>query len=182
METAMNNLNVKLIIFSFCLLFIVSDSAGTANNSLFSGTLSCSRIGPRHPDNTAASGKIFFQLDESGQELTYNLEVEKINNAYMAHVHIWPTSKQSPTKEDREKQGPIAAWLYPVGDHKAPDRCIDGEFTGIIANEVITPEDLQNDISFAELVEAMRNGNAYADVHTKKYITCEISGQIKPHP
>lgn len=177
----MLNLNLKHIMFVFCLLFIASDSLGGADNYLFSSTLSCSRIGPRHPDKTEASGQVFFQFDESRRELTYKLQVETITDAYMAHLHIGPSIKQVQTNQDKIKQGPIAAWLYPSGDHNDPDRCIEGEFTGILARDVIKSENLNNDITFEELIEAMRNGNAYADVHTKKYITCEISGQIIPH-
>ena len=43
-------------------------------------------------------------------------------------------------------------------------------------------EDLEKDVTFAELIEAMRTGNAYTNVHTKKYVMGEICGQVKPIP
>ena len=179
---AMVIVNKKLTIFMFCILGSTLISAAWAEDYRFSGELTCSKMGPRYPDNTDATGKVFFQLDEKKQELTYKLFVEKIEDAYMAHLHAGPCPTQGHVEKGKFKQLPIAVWLYPPTDHDAPGSCIEEEFTGTLAEGVIKPEDLEINIKFSELIEAMRNGNAYTNVHTKKYITGEICGQIKPTP
>ena len=175
----MFKVNLKLSIFMF-ILCVIFASSGWAEDNQFSGTLSCSRIGPRCPEYSEASGEVSFRLDENKQELSYELDVEKIKDVYMAHLHIGPCNKGGQIDQAAIDQGPIAAWLYPCGDHNEPNRCIDGEFTGVLAKGVIRPEDLENDITFEQLIEAMRNGNAYTNVHTRKYVTGEICGQIRP--
>jgi len=109
-----------------------------------------------------------------------NCKLKKIIDVYMAHLHIGPCNKGGQVEQVEIDQGPIAAWLYPCGDHDAPDRCIEGEFTGVLAKGVIRPENLENDITFAQLIDAIRNGNAYTNVHTRKNVTGEICGQIRP--
>jgi len=107
---------------------------------------------------------------ENNQELIYKLEVEEIKDVYMAHIHIGPS----------DKQGPIAVWLYPLNNQDNAQRCIEGEFNGTLAEGTIKQEDIKEGITFNELIEAMRNGNAYVNVHTKKFMPGEIRGQVHP--
>jgi len=176
----MIKVNMKLTILMVCVFCVIFVSTGWAEDNKFSATLSRSRIGPGHPVNTDASGEVFFQLDENKQELAYKLIVKKIKDVYMAHLHVGPCSKQEPSAQSPVAQGPIAAWLYPCPDHFAPDRCIEGEFSGTLAEGVIRPKDLENHMTFAELIEAIRNGNTYANVHTRTNVTGEICGQVEP--
>lgn len=177
---------LKLTIFMFSIFFVIFATAGWAENYHFKGSLDCSKIGPRHPIQTEASGEIFLQLDESKQELTYKLSVEKIKDVYMAHLHFVPSSNQDQREQEligqepMDHQGPLVAWLYPSIDYDAPNRCIEGEFSGILVEGVIRQEDLEKDITFADFIEALRNSNIYANVHTRKYVSGEICGLIKP--
>ena len=169
MGEAMFRINMKCILILCAIFYIGMISSGSAEECQFSCNLSCNTLGP-HPAETKAKGTIAFQLDESKQELTYKLELQDIKNVYMAHLHIGPSNKQ----------GPIAVWLYPFHDHGEAQRCIEGEFNGTLAEGVIRPEDLDEDIGFDELIKAMRDGNTYVNVHTKKYVPGEIRGQVQP--
>jgi len=165
----MFKVNMKNIIILSAIFFISLISAGAAGECQFSCNLSCNQIGP-HPADTDAKGTITFQLDESRQEITYKLNLQDIEDVYMAHLHIGPSNKQ----------GPIAVWLYPLHDHDNAQRCIEGEFNGTLAEGAIRPENLDEGIDFNELIKAMRDGNAYVNVHTKNYIPGEIRGQVQP--
>ena len=176
----MFKLGLKFTVFMCCMFFVLSTTSVQAEVYKFEGTLTCSKMGPKHPEKTDASGEVYFQFDDAKQELTYKLEVENIEDVYMAHLHVGPCTAQASGEVVPENQGPIVAWLYPCGDHKTADRCVEGEFSGTLAEGVIRPEDLQHNVSFSDLIEALRNGNAYVNVHTRKYPTCEICGRVGP--
>ena len=162
--------NKKYILFLLCFLLIGFISIVSAEECQFICKLDCNKIGPK-PVDSKARGEITFQLNENKQELIYNLEVEEINDVYMAHIHIGPN----------DKQGPIAVWLYPLKNQNNAQRCIEGEFSGTLANGTIKPEDIKEGITFNDLIEAMRNGNAYVNVHSKKFVPGEIRGQVHPN-
>ena len=167
-ENAMLRANKKHIML-LVIFFIGLISAGSAGECRFSCELGCNKIGPK-PADTDAKGEITFQLDEKNQERIYKLEVREIKGVYMAHLHIGPSSKQ----------GPIAVWLYPPRDNDTEERCIEGEYNETIAEGVIRPEDMKKGVTFNELIEAMRHGNAYVNVHTKQFVPGEIRGQVHP--
>jgi len=156
-----------LAVILFCVVFVTFPFPGNGADNMFVCDLQCNKIGPK-PAETEATGSAVFLLDESGQELSYKLMVEKIHDAYMAHLHIGPA----------DSQGQMAAWLYPVGDHKPENRVQEGQFSGVLAEGVIRPADLEGEVTFEEVADSLRNGNAYVNVHTEKYVMGEISGQI----
>ena len=157
----------ELAVIMFCIFLITLVSAGAAADNMFVCDLLSNNVGPK-PANTEANGRVTFYLDENKQEITYKLLVEKINDVYMAHLHIGPSGKQ----------GPIAVWLYPFKDHDSTGRMIEGELNGILAEGLIRPEDLEDGIAFTDLIESIRYDYAYVNVHTKEYITGEIRGQV----
>jgi hypothetical protein len=162
----MIKLNRKLTIIMLSFFIAASASAGPTTVCQFVCGLKCNKIGPK-PADTSAKGNVFFQIDESKKEITYKLEVEKIRDVYMAHLHVGPC----------DKQGPMAAWLYPTNSVKGK---IEGEFNGILAKGIIRPEDLKDGITFNYLIESMRSGTTYVNVHSKKYIPGELRGQVLP--
>jgi hypothetical protein len=164
-EKYMIKLNRILTIITLS-FFIVATAVWASSICQFSSGLECNKIGPK-PAETSAKGDVFFQLDESRQEITYKLQVEKIKDVYMAHLHIGPSNKQ----------GPMAVWLYP---NNSVTRTIKGEFTGILAKGVIRPGDMEDGVTFEDLIESMRNGRTYVNVHTKNYIPGELRGQVQP--
>lgn len=163
----MSGVNGKITIVMFCIIFISFVSAASSADNMFVCDLVSSTIGPK-PADTEATGSAVFYLDESRQELSYKLMVEKIQDTCMAHLHIGPSNKE----------GETAVWLYPPPGHNPEDRTIEGEFNGTLVDGVIRPEDLKNGITFEELVESLSNGNAYVNVHTEKFVMGAIRGQV----
>lgn len=157
-----------LAVILFCVVFVTFPSPGNGADNMFVCDLQCNKIGPK-PAETEATGSAVFLLDESGQELSYKLMVEKIHDAYMAHLHIGSA----------DSQGQMAAWLYPVGDHKPENRVQEGQFSGVLAEGVIRPADLEGEVTFEEVADSLRNGNAYVNVHTEKFVMGAIRGQVR---
>jgi hypothetical protein len=120
------------------------------------------------PVVTRATGNAVFQL--RGDGLHYRLIVANIQNVTMAHIHLAPAGVN----------GPVVAWLYPDAP---PAQLIPGRSSGILATGVITADDLVGPLAGAtldDLLEAMRAGNSYVNVHTSQYPPGEIRGQIRP--
>jgi hypothetical protein len=120
------------------------------------------------PIETQAQGQAIFRLSADGQELWYQLIVANIDGVLMAHIHL-----AAP-----DANGPIVAWLYPDAPPPAP---ISGDLNGILAQGTITADDLVGPLSgntMIDLIQAIRAGNTYVNVHTQEYPPGEIRGQI----
>ena len=87
----------------------------------------------------------------------------------MAHIHL----------EDPGKNvGGVVAWLYPAGP---PPQLIEGKTNGILAEGVISADDLVGELeghSLWDLIEEIKAGNTYVNVHTTAYPKGELRGQI----
>jgi hypothetical protein len=119
---------------------------------------------------TNARGNTTFQLREDG--LHFRLTVANLHNITQAHIHYGPAGVN----------GPVLVWLFPDGP---PDTLIEGRFSGVIAEGVITEDDLvgppQLEVNTLEvLLELMREEYAYVNVHTQQFPPGEIRGQIRP--
>lgn len=120
------------------------------------------------PVETIATGQTIFKLSKDGTELSYKLIVANLDDITMAHIHLAPAGEN----------GPVVAWLYPAGP---PPQLIEGTTNGILAQGVITSEDLRGvlaDASLEDLLEIMMAGGTYVNVHTSEYGGGEIRGQI----
>jgi hypothetical protein len=118
--------------------------------------------------DTRARGNTTFQLREDG--LHYRLIVANIQNVSMAHIHLAPAGVN----------GPVAVWLYPSAP---PPQLIEGRFSGVLATGVITAENLVGPLagaSLGDLLDLMRAGGTYVNVHTSQFPGGEIRGQIRP--
>jgi hypothetical protein len=88
----------------------------------------------------------------------------------MAHIHCAPAGAN----------GPIAVWL---AGNPGVDRAwdVDGKW---IDNAIFTDEDIVPGTgcgdNLAELIETLRNGGAYVNVHTRANPGGEVRGQIRP--
>lgn len=118
---------------------------------------------------TKATGQAIFKLSKDGAELSYKLIVANIENVHMAHIHYAPTGSN----------GPVVVWLYPTDG--PPPSLIEGRKDGILAEGIITEDDLRGALtgeSLEELLEGMIAGNTYVNVHTIQNPAGEIRGQI----
>lgn len=119
---------------------------------------------------TNATGQAIFQLSKDGMTLSYKLIVANINDVRMAHIHLAPAGVN----------GGVVVWLYPAS---APPVLIPGKSNGILAQGEITEADVTGalaaeDEPFEALLEAIKAGNTYVNVHTVAYGGGEIRGQI----
>ena len=156
---------LSFMVFAFFVFSIITPVS--AFDCEFTCSLQGNKVGPK-PADTQAKGSVIFQFDEEKQEIFYKLQVEKIEDVYMAHLHIGPPSKQ----------GPIAVWLYPAIDKVSPKRIIKEEYNGTLAQGTIKQKDIKEGITFEELIKHMKDNQTYVNVHTRKYIPGEIRGQV----
>ncbi len=117
---------------------------------------------------TDASGEAEFELSADGKSLHFTLEVEDIENAFMGHIHFGA----------RGVNGPVVVWLFPIHGC-APGPFMSGElvFEGTLTQADICPNPVIK--TFDQLVNALRTGQAYANVHTKVHPGGEVRGQIR---
>jgi hypothetical protein len=105
------------------------------------------------PVNTQATGTSQFQLSSDGKEINYDLTTTNLNGFMMAHIHQGKSGENGP---------PITTPLQ-MGKGK------------------ITSSDLQGSLAgkqISDLVDLMKNGGAYVNVHTNQNQNGEIRGQI----
>jgi CHRD domain len=105
------------------------------------------------PVNTQATGTAQFQLSSDGKEINYDLTTTNLNGFMMAHIH------QGKAGENGQ---PLTAPLS-LGKGK------------------ITSSDLQGPLAgkqISDLVNIIKSGQAYVNVHTDKNQNGEIRGQI----
>ncbi len=113
------------------------------------------------PVTTNATGTARFELSQDGQQLAFELTVSDIEDAFAAHIHLGA----------RGEAGEIAVFLY-VGDAVT--------LTGVLAQGTISDTEVVSSAasSLAELLELIRSGGTYVNVHTNAYPNGEIRGQI----
>jgi hypothetical protein len=158
---------VPLLIATLSLLAASATAAAPPDQRNFRAPLSGSE--EVAPVETHARGQAIFQLSSDGTELHYRLIVANIENVTQAHIHIAPAGAN----------GPVVAWLYPLAP---PAQLIPGRSDGILATGVITADDLVGLLAGASLevlLDHLRAGNAYVNVHTSQYPAGEIRGQIR---
>jgi hypothetical protein len=126
------------------------------------------------PVNTTAQGQAIFRLNKEGTELYYKLIVANLSNLFMAHIHIAPPGNN----------GGIAVWLYPhtpltLPITEPPATWIEGKFSGVLAEGVITDADLTGvlaGMTLEDLLENFNNGTAYVNVHTSDFVAPANTG------
>ena len=126
----------------------------------FSAVLQGSESFP-DPVTTDATGLVQFEVSEDGQRLSFELTVSDIEDAFAAHIHL----------AARGETGEIAVFLY-VGDAVT--------LTGVLARGTTSAAEVVPSAasSLEELLELMRSGGTYVNVHTNAYPNGEIRGQI----
>lgn len=153
---------------------VFSHAAGGAHGSdlHFKAHLTGEQEAPT-PVETRAQGQVIFRLSEDGTSLDYKLIAANIENVTQAHIHLGQPGAA----------GGVVVWLYPQCTKPATcaTQLIPGRSQGVLAEGTLTLADLRgalNTSSFATLIEHIRNGNAYVNVHTTQNPPGEIRGQL----
>lgn len=113
---------------------------------------------------TSASGTTNLNLQMNDTELRFNVMVSNITDATAAHIHQGVMGVN----------GPIVANLF-TGPTKT------GLFSGVLAEGVIRASDLTGPLAgqpLSSLIDLLRNGGAYINVHTVNNPNGEIRGQV----
>ena len=104
------------------------------------------------PVNTQATGMAQFQLSSDGKEINYDLTATNLNGFMMAHVH------QGKAGENGQPVAPLS-----MGKGKITSSDLKGPLAGK---------------QISDLVDLMKNGGAYVNIHTQQNQNGEIRGQI----
>ena len=100
-----------------------------------------------------AQGQAIFHLSKDGTSLEYKLIVANINNVVASHIHVGAVGVN----------GPVVAFLY------GPAAPGGGRTDGVLAEGTITAANLVGPLAghpLSDLIDAMRAGNTYVNVHT----------------
>jgi hypothetical protein len=132
----------------------------------FSAELSGTAAGT---DSTAA-GQALLELSPAGDLISYQLNVQNIENVTMAHIHL---------AEEPGGDGPPAVWLYPSAP---PPELIPGQFSGLLGQGSFTDLELVGPLAgmtLDDLLIAIKENRAYVNVHTEQFPSGEIRGQLQ---
>ena len=166
-----------LLAFAAAALALAATSS-VAEESRFSARLSGASELPE-PRDTKATGELEIVVSPDGQSLAYKLTVTNLANPASADLHLGPATAN----------GPLVVKLFPA--HGATAR--KGPVSGVLVEGRIVAGDLAGPMAGSaidELVEQIRDGNAYVNVHTSDgmdppdsgpgdYRLGEIRGQIE---
>ena len=126
---------------------LVPGAASAGPHAKFRAELSGSEEVP--PRATPASGKTKFKLAKDGSNLRFDLHVRHITNVVAAHIHCGPPGVN----------GPVVVTLYgPAAPGGGPENGKLAKGSAPISG-VTCPDG-------TPLLEAMRQGNTYVNVHT----------------
>jgi hypothetical protein len=115
------------------------------------------------PRDSQGQAQAIFHLAQDGDSIDYKLIAANIENVFMAHIHMVDAAAAPGVN------GPIVVWLYPstTPDVRAPVG--GGRIQGVIAQGTITAANLTGPLtghSLSDLIQAMRTGKAYVNLHT----------------
>jgi hypothetical protein len=153
----------KVMLFAIFTMLLTVSLGMAAGHGAFKAKLSGKEVVPAV--ETKTKGEADFKLSKDGKELIYSLKVKDIENVTAAHIHSGMMGVNG---------GPVAGLF--AGPKK------EGKFSGELAKGTITEKGLVGPLAgktIADLVEMIKSGGAYVNVHTDKYPDGEVRGQIK---
>jgi hypothetical protein len=136
----------------------------TGTETVFSALLKGSKETPPVVTNARGVAKIGVNSDLT--RLRYNLIARDLTNVTAAHIHSGP----------RGQAGPVGVTLFSGGT-------ISIQFWASFASGTIGAPDPGNACGWttiADVVAALRSGNAYVNYHTTAYPAGEVRGQLRP--
>jgi hypothetical protein len=133
--------------------------------SLFQADLSGAGEFPAR--GTAAIGKVGLYVD--GNTVDYTIEVHGITSVTGAHIHSGAAGAN----------GGIRIALFPApGTNFLPSGTSTAGVDGILISGSFNSSQVSG-VSYEELLNQMRAGTAYANVHTTQFPGGEIRGQVR---
>jgi hypothetical protein len=120
------------------------------------------------PIKTPATGIAKVTLSADGKSLNYLLTVTDIHSVIGAHIH----------SGNAQQNGPVVLILFGNPTMTGPPT---GAVNGILSKGTSTASDLQGPLAgkqLSDLINLIKSGNAYVNVHTTQNPKGEIRGQI----
>jgi hypothetical protein len=114
---------------------------------------------------SGGAGTATFSLARDGLSIDYRLIVANIDDVTQSHIHLGPP----------DANGPIVVFLFGLEPAGVTTN-------GILAQGTFTASDLVGPLAgapLADLVEALRSGGAYVNVHTLAFPGGEIRAQVR---
>ncbi|HEX5515529.1 MAG TPA: CHRD domain-containing protein [Gammaproteobacteria bacterium] len=148
---------------------ITSVNAAIADQVFVANLSGFSEIPPRQ---TEATGAVAVSLNPDGQSLHYRLSVSNLQDVTAAHLHLGRT----------DENGPVVVPLLGEGAPGGAATPPTGMANGVIAEGDISAASLTGPLAntpLVVLVELMRSGAIYANVHTTQFPEGEIRGQLQ---
>ena len=131
--------------------------------------------------STGASGRFRGEISKDGSTITYTLSYSGLEGTVEAHIHF----------AQRNVAGPIVVFLCRTTQSVTAPTCPQaGSVTGTLTAANLTIVAAGQGINeagstaadeFAEFVKAIRAGVSSANVHSTKFPSGEIRGQISAH-
>jgi hypothetical protein len=114
--------------------------------------------------DTPAQGQATVKIAEDGSALFCKLMASNIDNVTQAHIHLGPP----------DQNGPVVAFLYGLVPPNG------GPQNGRLSETTVTAADLRGPLAgqpLSVLIDAIRSGNAYVNVHTDNGVAPPNEGQ-----
>ena len=117
------------------------------------------------PADSHAQGQAMFQVSQDGASVDYKLIASNIENVTQAHIHCGPAGVN----------GPIVMWLYPSptavaalpgGAGRHDGVLAEGTFVNANVRPTVDPRCPGGVATLADLLDRIRSGDAYVNVHT----------------
>jgi hypothetical protein len=123
------------------------------------------------PRVTQAQGQAIFRVNESGSSVAFRLIASNIFNVVQAHIHCGA----------KGSNGPIVQWLYPNTAAGPALSGPTGRQSGVLASgtfspNVVCPANSPNGLAGVSLLEAIRAGLTYVNVHTNDGVGATNTG------
>lgn len=124
--------------------------------------------------DTRAKGRAHFHLSQDGTELKVQVIVSNIKDVIGAHIHRAPAGANGPI---------IASFIPDTASFLSGGPFVADPINtqGVLVRGTITATDLVGPLAgqrMKALIDAMRSGNTYFNVHTTEHRPGEIRGQI----
>jgi hypothetical protein len=142
------------------------DSA-TEDTELLQTTLAGSNEVP--PNGSGASGACGLQID--GARVLYSVETHGVNNIIGAHIHVAGSGVNGPIRVVFIPSLDSPTVILPAGQAIASNE-------GILASGSFGAADVRG-ITYEQLLNEIRNGNTYCNVHTTRFPGGEVRGQFQ---
>lgn len=148
------------------LVLLTFTVGGCATGPNYHAKLTGDQVVP--PVKTQATGELALHVNPDATEMKYDLTVHNLHNVRAAHIHLGKSGAN----------GPEVLPLYTLPKTGQKEARVEGK----LASGTLTSKDLMGELqgrSLQALIDEIRAGRAYVQVHTEQNPDGEIRGQVE---